>query len=1351
MNSTRFSRLYVFAATATWVSVVIALMLLNFRQIRDAQYTMATSDAREHVNEDNAFRFWVASMGGVYVPVTDRIQPNAYLSNIPERDIETPTGKSLTLVNSAYLLRLIMTDYADLYGIRGHLAGLAPSRKETVPDEWEKAALLKFQEGIPETSEVATMGGVSYLRLMKPMYVKEQCLECHKHQNYTVGNVAGGVSVAVPLGPYFARMRSETIFCAACYGIVLLFGLTGILLGRNRLIHHIEERDKTENALRERTAELVNVNAELRAEVEERKRAEVALQQSEREKAILNRIANIFLSIPDEKIYEEVLAVILKVLKCRYGVFGYIGDSGDLIIPSMTKEIWSDCRVAGKSMVFPWHLWGDSLWGKSIKEKKSYSSDGPFQTPEGHLPIYNFLTVPIVSRDKTIGLFSLANKDGGFSVVDKTILERIVCNISPILNTRLQRDKQELERKLAEDALRESEARLRQIIDLVPHKIFVKSCEGKYLLVNKAVAEAYNTSVGDLTGKCHADFHPDESELQKMLQDDREVITKGETKFIPDEPYTDAQGNQVFMQTTKVPFHILGDKTTAVLGVAIDITDKKRAEEALRENQSRLELALRSAHMGVWRIDLVENKRYFDDQVCHLLGIDPAKFTGTPEELYTAVHPHDREMLKAALARTIEQDVPYETEYRAVWPDGSIHYVTTRGKLFRDETGQPVRLNGLIWDFTERRQAQQALSDSEERLSLALASARMGVWEWDLTINTIFWSPECYNIFGVKSFGGNLESFTEIVHPEDRDRVWLRIEQALEQRTIYKDEFRIVQPCGNMRWVTGLGQVQYDADGKPLRFVGNIQDITERKEAEESLIVSEDRYRRLFKDAVLGIFRSTPYGKLVDVNPAYARMFGFDSPEEAQSLVNDAAVDLFVDPSRRDDMMRMISDSKGPVHLENQYKRKDGSIFAGSLHAWAVYDKEGKLLYVEGFVEDISERKRAEEEKEMLEAELRQAQKLEAIGTLAGGIAHDFNNILQPMMGYTEMALRELLPAHPVRDDLEQVLNASLRAKELVRQILAISRSTEERQRIPTDISSIIKEALKLLRSSLPTSIEMRQKIWKGVALADPTQIHQVLMNLCTNAAHAMDDKGILEVHLSPVNLSESDLTDLSIADLKPGPYLRLKVSDTGCGMDASTMEHIFDPYFTTKEVGKGSGLGLAVVNGIVKRHDGAMTVRSEPGKGTTFSVYIPKVDVQPEATLHVEALQPRGSEKILLVDDEPAVMGMGTKLLEHLGYRVTSQTDSVSALEVFRLSPDEFDLVVTDYAMPKLTGLDLARKMLRIRPDIPILLCTGYSEKITPDHVKELGMGLLMKPYGMKQISEEVRKILDAPKGGLI
>jgi len=646
-------------------------------------------------------------------------------------------------------------------------------------------------------------------------------------------------------------------------------------------------------------------------------------------------------------------------------------------------------------------------------------------------------------------------------------------------------------RKRAEDKLRESETQLRQIIDLVPHMIFVRDWDGKYLLVNEAVAKANNMSVSALTGKYLADFHSNSSEFQKMLQDDREVMMTGETKFLPEEPFTDARGNLRFHQATKVPFHVFGDKTPAVLGVAIDITKNKQAAESLRESEARLDLALRSAHMGVWRIDLIENKRYFDDQVCRLLGIDPAKFTGTEEEFYKSVHPHDREMLTAALARSIEQDVLYEKEYRVVWPDGSVHYIITRGKLFRDETGQPVRMNGLIWDITEP--------------------------------------------------------------------------------------------------------------------------------------------------------------------------------------------------------------------------------------------------------------KRAEEEREMLEAQLRISQKVEAIGTLAGGIAHDFNNILQPIIGYTEMELNELSASDPVRKSLEQVLKASLRAKELIKQILAISRSTQEQHRIPTDISSIIKEVLTLLRSTLPTSIEMRQKIRRGVALADSTQIHQVLMNLCTNAAHAMNDRGILEVRLSTVDLSESDLAGQAIFDLKPGPHLKLTVSDTGCGMDAKTRERIFDPYFTTKEVGKGSGLGLAVINGIVKRHEGAITVQSQPEKGTTFTIYIPSLDVRPETTMQVDDLPLRGSERILLVDDEPTLMEMGTSLLERLGYKVTSQTDSMKALEIFRSSPDKFDLIITDYTMPKLTGLDFAREVLRVRPDMPIMLCTGFSEKITPDSVKELGMGFLMKPYGMRQMSEAIRKILDA------
>ena len=266
-----------------------------------------------------------------------------------------------------------------------------------------------------------------------------------------------------------------------------------------------------------------------------------------------------------------------------------------------------------------------------------------------------------------------------------------------------------------------------------------------------------------------------------------------------------------------------------------------------------------------------------------------------------------------------------------------------------------------------------------------------------------------------------------------------------------------------------------------------------------------------------------------------------------------------------------------------------------------------------------------------------------------------------------------------------------------------------------------------------------------GVALADPTQIHQVLMNLCTNAAHAMGDKGILEVRLSPVDLSKSDLTEQSIIDLKPGPYLKLCVSDTGSGMDKATLERIFDPYFTTKEVGKGSGLGLAVVHGIIKRHDGAITVQSEPGKGSTFGIYIPAVETSTGVVVETEQVLPTGTERILLIDDEQIVVESGTAILERLGYTVTPETNSMRALEIFRFRPGEFDLIITDYTMPKLTGTDLSKEIHQIRPDIPIILCTGFSEKLTADGAIDLGVELVMKPFSMRQIAELIRKVLRA------
>ena len=379
-----------------------------------------------------------------------------------------------------------------------------------------------------------------------------------------------------------------------------------------------------------------------------------------------------------------------------------------------------------------------------------------------------------------------------------------------------------------------------------------------------------------------------------------------------------------------------------------------------------------------------------------------------------------------------------------------------------------------------------------------------------------------------------------------------------------------------------------------------------------------------------------------------------------------------------------------------------------------------------------------------MESRLRHSQKMEAIGTLAGGIAHDFNNILLPIIGYTQMTSADLPPDNPAAENLAEILKGALRAKELVKRILTFSRRYKE-ERKALKAQSVIEEALKLIRASLPSTIEIHQNIDSDCAsiLADPTQLHQIVMNLCTNAYQAMTETGgVLEVTLSEVRLTAADLES---SDLNPGAYVCLKVSDTGCGIDNSNIERIFEPYFTTKEKDKGTGMGLAVVHGIIKSYDGDIKVYSEPGKGTVFQVYIPRLVIDTESPVNSEQIiLPGRGEHILLVDDEKTVVNIETKMLARIGYRVTAKTSSLEALELFRTSPQDYDLVITDMTMPGMTGDKLAKELLQIRPDIPIIVSTGFNENISREKAATLGIKVLMlKPVTLEDLSRATRQAL--------
>ncbi|MBA3006847.1 MAG: response regulator [Proteobacteria bacterium] len=398
---------------------------------------------------------------------------------------------------------------------------------------------------------------------------------------------------------------------------------------------------------------------------------------------------------------------------------------------------------------------------------------------------------------------------------------------------------------------------------------------------------------------------------------------------------------------------------------------------------------------------------------------------------------------------------------------------------------------------------------------------------------------------------------------------------------------------------------------------------------------------------------------------------------------------------------------------------------------------------------ELEAHKRAEEEKEKLQSRLNQAQKLEAIGVLAGGIAHDFNNILTAIMGLTQLALMHTPPDSQVAQDLDGVLISSRRAADLVKQILTFSRQSTV-DRIPLTLQPLVKESLKMLRSSLPSTITINEDIDPQCrsVLADPTQIHQIVMNLCTNAFHAMEKiGGVLSIGLHSITIDS--LTLLKDQQIKPGEYIEFTVSDTGSGIGADIIDKIFDPYFTTKEVGKGTGLGLSITHGIIKSYDGAITVENTVGQGTSFHVYFPVIQLEEKIDVKCQEC-PRGRERILFVDDEENLARIGKKMLEQLGYTVTAHVQSVEALEAFRSDPTLFDLVITDLTMPGLTGVELAQRMLAIRSDIPIVLCTGFSQLIDEGSAKAIGIKeLCLKPFTMSSLGLLVRKLLDGGSVG--
>ncbi len=633
----------------------------------------------------------------------------------------------------------------------------------------------------------------------------------------------------------------------------------------------------------------------------------------------------------------------------------------------------------------------------------------------------------------------------------------------------------------------------------------------------------------------------------------------------------------------------------------------------------------------------------------------------------------------------------------------------------------------------KNRRAEEALRESEERYRALYEDNPTAYFTMDAGGIVL-----SVNRFGAAELGYEVDELVgkpviDIFCSEDRGLALRQFSLCLKNPLqVVRWESRKVRKDGTVLWFKEAARSVRRPDGNPVVLVVS-EDVTERKSTEEE----RARLATAIEQCAEAIFITSTSWIIRYVNPAFEDISGYSREEiigkHTRTILGNENSGAFWDK-----LARIMDD--GDVwsgRLIN--RRKDGKVYEAEVTASPVRDKSGTIISYVTIHRDITNEVR-------LEKQLRHAQKMEAIGTLAGGISHDFNNILTAIIGFAQMARYKIPATNPVRHDLDRVIEAGARATDLVRQILTFSRKTEQEQR-PVQIAAVVKEVLSLLRSSLPSTIEICCEIaippWESMVLADTTQIHQVLMNLSTNAAHAMRNTGgILTVKLTST-VADTSLISIN-PDLKPGPYICLSITDTGHGMEPQVLERIFDPYFTTKVPGEGTGLGLAVVDGIVKGGNGAISVASEPGKGTTFHVFWPQVsgDVQPES--ETASPIPSGGERVLFVDDEILLVELGAEMLQTLGYRVTCRTDSTEALELFRSQPEAFDLVITDMTMPNLTGKDLARKIMEIRTDIPVILCTGFSELINEKKAKDEGISeFVMKPYVMKNLATAIRRAL--------
>jgi len=890
-------------------------------------------------------------------------------------------------------------------------------------------------------------------------------------------------------------------------------------------------------------------------------------------------------------------------------------------------------------------------------------------------------------------------------------------------------EKLESQYKGKEEVIRESEERFKGLFDHASDPIFIHDLEGHFLEVNRVTCEGLGYG---------------REELLKMTTSD--IETPERASLTPERIEELSQKGRIFFETA----HVTKDRRVipvelnckiielkgkqAVLCIARDITKRRQTEKTLRESEEKYSNLFHHSNDAIFIHD-------FDGNIIDVnqRGLDLFGYTKAEVSSLTIPELHPPEALETSkwAFETISRDgfVNFEIDFKK--KSGDIFPAEVSASLF--EVGEESVIQGIVRDITEKKRAEEKLRESEELYRTLVLTSPEAVTLTDLEGNITYVSKQTLELHGFENAEEMLgKNALELIEPEDHEKAMAYLKKTLEEGFVRNVEYRLLRKDGTRFFGELSAALIRDGYGKPKAFIATVRDITDRKREEERIRESEEKYRTLVEQLLQGLVIIQDY-RIVYANTAMAEILGY-TVEEILALSTEE-IQASVHPDDRDLLWKRFEERIAGKPISPRYElrviMKDGQSRWLEIYATRI-EYHGRPAIQATFI-DITERR-------VLEEQLRQVQKMEAVGTLAGGVAHDFNNLLIGITGYSDLLLSRLGEEDPMRKDILEIKNAAKRATSLTKQLLAFGRRQMLQMRV-IDLNDVVSNMDTMLRRLIGENIELvsilRPKL-KPVK-ADPSQMELVIMNLVINARDAMPEGGKLTVKTENVTLDEESCR--AISEARAGDFVCLTVSDTGIGMDMETLERIYEPFFSTKEMGRGTGLGLSTVYGSVKQHNGWITVNSKREKGTTFKIFLPvtseKLDDGAERDTSVTKLRGKG-ERILLVEDDERVRNFMAKVLSSNGYEVAEAENTEKGVEIFKREQGNFDVLFSDVILPGKTGLKLVDELLSLKPELKVILSSGYTEQQSQwKQIEERGFHFIQKPFTMIDILKTVREVI--------